>query len=164
MKFIVKNMKRLVLVVEVLLLLFSFNVKALEISDASLSELQNAKFKDKNIKIDEERVAYLEDVKLAMARVSYPRTYNLPTPFVQPTFHPDPETDFFGSQTDSMPIMRVDVDEEDETRNHSMALTFDSAYINDYTYDILDLLDEYDAKATFFMTADFMRKNMLLTS
>ena len=160
MKFIVKNIKRLVLVVEVLLLLFSFNVKALEISDASLSELQNAKFKDKNIKIDEERVAYLEDVKLAMARVSYPRTYNLPTPFVQPTFHPDPETDFFGSQTDSMPIMRVDVDEEDETRNHSMALTFDSAYINDYTYDILDLLDKYDAKATFFMTADFMRKNM----
>ena len=44
MKFIVKNIKRLVLVVEVLLLLFSFNVKALEISDASLSELQNARF------------------------------------------------------------------------------------------------------------------------
>ena len=160
MRNLARIIKRLAIVVEIMLLLFSFNVKALEISDASISELQNTKFKDKNIKIDEERVTYLEDVKLAMARVSLPRTYNLPTPFYQPTFHPDPETDFFGSHTDSMPIMRVDVDENDEFRSHAMSLTFDSAYINDYTYDILDLLDKYDAKATFFMTADFMRKNI----
>ena len=160
MKFINKIIKKFVIVLEVLLILLSFNARAIEISEASLSELQTQRYADKNITIDEERVAYLEDVKLAMARVSLPREYNLPTPFYQATFHPNFDTDFFGAKVDNMPIMRVDVDENDEMRNHAMALTFDSAYINEYTYDILDMLDKYDAKATFSMTADFIRKNI----
>ena len=159
MKFL-RFIKKIIFVVAFILPLFSFDNKALYISDASLSELQDRRYSDKNIKFDEERVTFLEDVKLAMSRVSLPREYNLPTPFYQPTFHPNPTTDFFGSQADSMPIMRVDVDENDEKRNHAMALTFDSAYINEYTYDILDMLDRYDAKATFFMTADFMKRNI----
>lgn len=78
--------------------------------------------------------------------------------FSQPTFHPA-ENDVFGPDKDTCPIFKVEVDENDDNRNNKMAITFDSAYINEYTYRILDILDEYDVKATFFMTANFIKNN-----
>lgn len=85
--------------------------------------------------------------------------YNFPTLFSQPTFHPD-INEIFGYQgVDAFPITFVSVDEDDNERRNKVALTFDSAYINDYTYKILDILDEYNIKATFFMTLEFMKNN-----
>ena len=68
--------------------------------------------------------------------------------------------DYFGDDSDRCPILRVEVS-EDESKRNFICLTFDSAYINSYTYQILDILDRYDAKATFFMTGEFIRSNIL---
>ena len=78
--------------------------------------------------------------------------------YSQPTFHPD-ATDFFGTTKDTSPIFKVEIDPDDYYRNNKICLTFDSAFINEHTYKILDVLDEYDAKATFFMTANFIKNN-----
>lgn len=78
--------------------------------------------------------------------------------FSQPEFHPS-QDDLFGISIDAMPIKSVKVNDSDDIVNNKIALTFDSAYINLYTYRILDILDEYDAKATFFMTYKFMNEN-----
>lgn len=103
--------------------------------------------------------AYIKEIADAFMSVELPEKCNLPTPFIQTSIHPDNEGDFFGKFTDDMPIFSVDVDEYDEQRKNCMCLTFDSAYINKYTYDILDILDKYDIKSTFFMTYEFMEKN-----
>lgn len=74
----------------------------------------------------------------------------------QPEFHPA-LTDFYGDGEDTVPICKVKVDDD---RKNYISLTFDSAYINTETYKILDLLDKYDAKATFFMTGGFITCNV----
>ena len=76
----------------------------------------------------------------------------------QPYLHPFLD-DYFGKEKDLRPIHRVHVDDTDSYRKNKMCITFDSAYINKYTYRILDILDKYNSKATFFMTADFIKKN-----
>lgn len=81
-----------------------------------------------------------------------------PASFSQPTFHPK-ENDVFGASSDTCPIFKVDIDENDSYRKDKMSITFDSAYINEYTYKILDILDDYNVKATFFMTANFIKNN-----
>lgn len=118
-------------------------------SIASSSELEN----------DEAMQAYIKEIADAFMSVELPEKCNLPTPFIQTSVHPDKEGDYFGKFTDDMPIFNVNVDENDEHRKNCMCLTFDSAYINKYTYDILDILDKYNIKSTFFMTYEFMEKN-----
>lgn len=78
--------------------------------------------------------------------------------YSQPTFHPRKE-DFFGNNINVVPIYRVGINQYDTYRQNKICLTFDSAYINDYTFKILDTLDQYGAKATFFMTAEWAAKN-----
>lgn len=73
------------------------------------------------------------------------------------SFHPY-DTDYFGRKKDEWAISKVEVN-GDLDKKDKISLTFDSAYYNNYTYDILDILDRYDAKATFFMTCDFMEAN-----
>ncbi len=51
-----------------------------------------------------------------------------------------------------MPIYSVQTDEK------KVALTFDCAYENDDTQKILDTLDKYQLKATFFVTGDWVEK------
>ncbi|MDF2510135.1 MAG: hypothetical protein K0S04_1, partial [Herbinix sp.] len=51
-----------------------------------------------------------------------------------------------------MPIYCVKTDEK------KVALTFDCAYENDDTQKILDILDKYQIKATFFVTGDWVKK------
>ncbi|MBO6119408.1 MAG: polysaccharide deacetylase family protein [Lachnospiraceae bacterium] len=102
--------------------------------------------------------AYISEIANAFMSVELPPKYNLPTLYMQPTIHPVKEGDWFGKFSDDMPIFKVDV-ENDSEKNNLMCLTFDSAYINKYTIDILDILDKYDIKSTFFMTYEFMVKN-----
>lgn len=80
------------------------------------------------------------------------------TIYKQNTFHPY-DDDFFGNKANVNPIYKVMVSPYDEKRKNKMALTFDSAYINDYTYILLDILDAFDVKATFFMTAEWASRN-----
>ena len=76
----------------------------------------------------------------------------------QPYIHPYVD-DYFGKEKDLRPIHKVVVSPDDSKRKNKMCITFDSAYINRYTYRILDILDRYNVKSTFFMTADFIKNN-----
>ena len=106
-----------------------------------------------------EAEAYKKEFDEAVKKISeMPVACSLPTLFKQPTERPD-ITDFFGVGEDSYPIFKVKVSEGDSDKKNCIALSFDSAYINSYTYKILDILDEYNIKATFFMTYEFMSKN-----
>lgn len=107
---------------------------------------------------DEVMQAYIKEIAEAFKAVELPAKCNLPTLYVQPTDHPNEKNDIFGKFTDDMPIFEVKVDNDEEKKNF-MCLTFDSAYVNKYTYDILDVLDKYEIKSTFFMTYEFMVKN-----
>lgn len=84
--------------------------------------------------------------------------YSLPSPFTQPKYSPF-VNDFFGANVDSVPIFSVDLKTDKSRPQNIMSFTFDSAYVNIYTYQILDILDKYDAKATFFMTYEYMKNN-----
>ena len=103
--------------------------------------------------------AYVEEISAAYREVELPMVYNLPSQFSQTTIHPQKESDFFGKNNDVIPICEVAISPEDTEKKNCMSLTFDSAFINDYTFKILDILDEHDIKATFFMTYGFMSKN-----
>lgn len=100
---------------------------------------------------------YLKEIQDAINSVAVPEVTNLPNTYNQPVDHPYID-DFFGIGQDSLPIKFVHV-ENDPEKKGCMAITFDSAYINDYTYALLDILDAYNFKATFFMTRDFILKN-----
>ena len=78
--------------------------------------------------------------------------------YKQNEFHPY-ETDYFGDLVDKYPISRVKVDENDEKRRNKICITFDGSYKGKNTDKLLDLLDKYDAKCTFFMTSNYIRKN-----
>ena len=100
---------------------------------------------------------YVTSIEDAKNNNEYPDRCNFPTLLSQPEFHPNID-DFFGKESDTNVICAVDV-KDDEERNNYISLTFDSAFVNKYTYQILDKLDEYGFKATFFMTHDFMKNN-----
>lgn len=101
---------------------------------------------------------YIKEISDAFMSVELPPKYNLPTLLTQTTTHPEKVNDNFGKFSDDMPIFSVMAENDDDKKN-LMCLTFDSAYINKYTFDILDILDKYDIKSTFFMTYEFMEKN-----
>lgn len=67
------------------------------------------------------------------------------------------ETDFFGKSKDTTPIYQVRVADGDEIRLKKIALTFDSGVTIEKTLDLLNVLDMYDIKATFFMTYGAMK-------
>lgn len=100
---------------------------------------------------------YVNSIEDAKKKAEYPEVYNLPTLLTQPEIHPNID-DFYGKGEDTVPICSVNVKNDNDKSNY-IALTFDSAYINTYTYTILDKLDKYNFKCTFFMTHDFMKKN-----
>lgn len=100
--------------------------------------------------------SYPKDVKEAYDSCLLPEVYNLPEPFKQESFHPT-KNSVFGLKDNRVPIHCVDMTDKEDP--NCMAVTFDSAYINRYTYKILDILDQYDFKATFFMTYEFMESN-----
>ena len=108
--------------------------------------------------VDAANEKYLKEMQKVLEKFVLDDVYNLPSQYKQTTEHPYP-TDYFGLNADEKPIFKVKVAENDFKRKNCMSITFDSAYINDYTYKILDILDEYDVKATFFMTHNFMTKN-----
>ncbi|MDO5564225.1 MAG: polysaccharide deacetylase family protein [Eubacteriales bacterium] len=69
------------------------------------------------------------------------------------------QSDFFGYNfKDQSPIFSVDCT-NDETRKGKVAFSFDSAYINLYTIKLLDILDKYNIKSTFFMTEEWVESN-----
>ncbi len=80
-----------------------------------------------------------------------------PSLYKQNEFHPNPD-DYFGSLSHQMPISSV-LDNKNGEKSNKICITFDSAYINSKTYKILDILDKYDAKCTFFMTNKFIKDN-----
>lgn len=65
----------------------------------------------------------------------------------------------FGQEKDRCPILSVYV-KNDPVKNNYISLTFDCSFENRYTYQILNILDDYDAKATFFMTGEFISRNI----
>ena len=67
--------------------------------------------------------------------------------------------DYFGKNKDEFPIYCVSIRKQDKERFHYVALTFDSGVNVDQTKKILDILDEYDVKATFFMTYNAMKES-----
>ena len=78
--------------------------------------------------------------------------------FYQKEIHPS-FNDYFGHNNDTKPISSVIINNNDKKRQKKIAITFDSAYINRYTYQILNILDEYNIKCTFFVTGDFISNN-----
>lgn len=56
------------------------------------------------------------------------------------------------STTKQLPIYSV------ERNDNKIAISFDSAYGDEYTQDILDILDEYDIKSTFFLVKFWVDK------
>lgn len=78
--------------------------------------------------------------------------------FHQNEFHPK-NNDYFGNNNDTKPITRVSIKENDNKRKNKIALTFDSAYISRYTNQILNILDKYNIKCSFFMTGDYIANN-----
>lgn len=71
-------------------------------------------------------------------------------------FEAHPKNCYFGNGIDNYAIKSVEVSGR---RKKYMSLTFDSSWNNTQTYALLDLLDKYNAKATFFLTAFFVRNN-----
>lgn len=65
----------------------------------------------------------------------------------------------YGIDADVMPIFGVNVD---ESHSNNMSITFDCSYENINMNIILNILDNYDTKATFFMTGDFIKNNVEL--
>lgn len=129
------------------------------VSSHNDSSFESVSYATSSETTDEEAMqAYIKEITEAFMSVKLPEKYNLPTQYIQPTVHPLKDKDYFGKFTDDMPIFDVKVDGDSEKMNY-MCLTFDSAYINKYTHDILDVLDEYNIKSTFFMTYEFMEKN-----
>ena len=106
---------------------------------------------------EEQMLLYAKSIEDAKHEVEYPDKCNFPTLLKQKEFHPVID-DYFGKERNDKPIHKVSV-EDDVDKKNMIALTFDSAFINDYTFRILDTLDKYNFKCTFFMTHDFMKKN-----
>lgn len=65
--------------------------------------------------------------------------------------HPNEDV-YFGTGQDSNPIYKVEVKDDDEFRKNKVALTFDSGVTVEKTIQILDILDKYNIKSTFFLT------------
>ncbi len=61
------------------------------------------------------------------------------------------------AQKPNLPIVRVKIEEK------LLAITFDAAYGPGFTLRILDLLDTFDAKCTFFLTGAYVLNNPELT-
>ena len=59
---------------------------------------------------------------------------------------------FFGGSTRKLPIYSVD------RSDNKIAISFDCAYGNEYTKKILDVLDEYKVKCTFFVVKFWVDK------
>ena len=71
-------------------------------------------------------------------------------------FEAHPKNCYFGNGVDNYAIKSVDVKGR---RKNYMSLTFDSSWNNTQTYALLDMLDKYHVKATFFLTSIFIRNN-----
>lgn len=71
-------------------------------------------------------------------------------------FEAHPKNCIFGEKEDYGAIKSVDVKKR---KKKYMSLTFDSSWVNTETYALLDMLDKYDAKATFFLTSIFIKDN-----
>ena len=72
-------------------------------------------------------------------------------------FRPN-EDDFFGMEKDERPIYSVKAEAGDKQRYKKIAMTFDSGNSLDQTIKLLDVLDLYNVKCTFFLTFDSMRQ------
>ncbi|MBH1939560.1 polysaccharide deacetylase family protein [Mobilitalea sibirica] len=68
------------------------------------------------------------------------------------TFLPDAISVSTSGNRRDLPIYSVDTEE------NQVALTFDTAWGNEYIQTILDILAKYDIKATFFMTGEWIEK------
>lgn len=66
------------------------------------------------------------------------------------------DNSIFGIYNDTLPIYSVDVK---DNKKKYISLTFDSSWNDRYTISLLDILDEYDAKATFFLTSFYIWAN-----
>ena len=109
--------------------------------------------------LDANEKKHLIDILKAYDSVKLQEIYNLPSLYHQNTFHTTYRC-LFGDDDDKTPIFKVDASEKEKNHINYMSLTFDCSFINDYTYQILDVLDKYDAKVTFFMTNGFMTNNV----
>ena len=131
--------------------IYSFN-------NNDIIDLQNDnKETEETLSEEEQMLLYAKSIEDAKHEVEYPDRCNFPTLLKQKEFHPVID-DYFGKERNDKPIHKVSV-EDDVDKKNMIALTFDSAFINDYTFRILDTLDKYNFKCTFFMTHDFMKKN-----
>lgn len=66
------------------------------------------------------------------------------------------ENSIFGESMDIRPIYKVDVQ---NNKKKYISLTFDSSWNDSQTIPLLNILDEYDAKVTFFLTAFYVRRH-----
>ena len=78
-------------------------------------------------------------------------TSRKPVPINKSDIHPN-DDDCFGQKSDTTAIFQVRVAKDDVDRYKKLALTFDSGVTIDKTISLLDVLDAYDIKATFFLT------------
>lgn len=74
------------------------------------------------------------------------------TPLINKSdIHPS-EDDYFGQNSDTTAIFQVRVAKDDADRLKKIAFTFDSGVTINKTLDLLNILDVYGIKATFFLT------------
>ena len=66
------------------------------------------------------------------------------------------ENSVFGETFNTRPIFSVDVK---KNKKKYISLTFDSSWNDAQTIPLLNVLDEFDAKATFFLTAFYVRRH-----
>lgn len=66
------------------------------------------------------------------------------------------DNSIFGNYSDALPIYSVDVK---GSKKKYIALTFDSSWSDQQTIPLLNMLDKYNAKATFFLTAFYVWAN-----
>ena len=67
------------------------------------------------------------------------------------------EDDYFGKKSDTTAIFQVRVAKDDTERFKKLAFTFDSGVTIEKTLALLDVLDQYNIKSTFFMTFGAMK-------
>lgn len=95
----------------------------------------------------------IDEIKKELSVNHYDR---ITTEIAQEVFHPK-EIDSFGEGKGCTPIARIVVQETDIKRLGKLSLSFDCAYESENLVPILNILDEYKIKATFFGTLDFIK-------
>ena len=100
---------------------------------------------------------YMDGVNLELMDSIFQRLarYKKKEKLVQKVIDMDDSCEFADCST----ITKVLVGKDDELRKNKIAITIDDSFNDDYTEEILDVLDKHNCKATFYITHSLLKKN-----